>query len=77
MLTVINRVFEAGEGWLNAGRSERSRDSGGDLRALLDGLEEVETGGVEVSVAMVLMVQRELAARFFVFLGCVRKAENG
>jgi hypothetical protein len=53
VLTVIKSVFEAGEGWLSGGRSERSRDNGGDLRALLDGLEDVEAGGDEVTAAMV------------------------
>ena len=57
---VMRRVLLGGEGWLSGGRSERSMERFGEGRLLRDvglGLGEwvLEVGGVETSIAIVVM----------------------
>lgn len=58
---VIRRVLLGGEGWLSAGRSERSSERLGDFvrRGLERGEELWECGGVEISMVIVVAIECE------------------
>ena len=73
-LTVIRRVFEGGEGWLNGGRSERSRESGGDLLLLDEGLDEFLVAAAILSFSRITLQGRKVVAKWLRSCGVVEEA---
>ena len=64
---VMRRVLLGGEGWLKAGRSERSRERLGERRlAPVGGEADVEVGGVDRSIAIVVISSDKLVDFRFV-----------